>query len=76
MAGRVYLRVNLAATSLGLAMHPMSQALQEYAEVADAHARIHALLVPEGGRVQMLARVGHGPDVPPSPRFPLEAKLV
>ncbi|MFN7173687.1 MAG: hypothetical protein ACK4MT_03130, partial [Thermaurantiacus tibetensis] len=75
-AGRVYVRANLAATSLGLAMHPVSQALQEYPEVADVHARLHALLVPEGGHVQMLARVGYGPEVPPSPRHPLEAKLV
>ncbi len=74
-AGRVYLRANLAATSLGLAMHPVSQALQEYAEMADVHARLHRLLVPEGGHVQMLARVGHGPEVPPSPRHPLDAKL-
>ncbi|WP_448582211.1 Acg family FMN-binding oxidoreductase [Thermaurantiacus sp.] len=75
-AGRVYVRVNLAAALLGLAMHPMSQALQEYPEVADVHARLHALLVPEGGRVQMLARVGYGPAVPPAPRYPLAAKLV
>lgn len=74
-AGRTYVRVNLAATALGLAMHPMSQALQEYPELADVHSRLHALLVPEGGRVQMLARVGYGPEVPPSPRYPLAAKL-
>ena len=29
-AGRQYVRANLQATKLGLAMHPMSQALQEY----------------------------------------------
>ena len=34
-AGRAYLRLNLEATRLGLAIHPWSQALQEYPEMAD-----------------------------------------
>ncbi|MFQ3595156.1 MAG: hypothetical protein SNJ63_03465, partial [Sphingomonadaceae bacterium] len=75
-AGAAYVRANLKATELGLSMHPASQALQEYPEVGPNFERIHALLAPEGGRVQMLARVGHGPAIPPSPRFPLEAKRV
>ena len=33
-------------------------------------------LVAEGGTVQMFARVGYGPEVPPSPRWPLGVKLV
>ncbi len=74
-AGRAYLRLNLAATSLGIAVHPVSQALEEYSEMADLHARLHALLVPGGGHVQMLARAGYGPEAPPTPRHPLEAKL-
>lgn len=74
-AGRDWMRLNLATTSLGLALHPVSQALQEYPEMADAYARAHALLAPEGGTVQMLGRLGHGPAVPPSPRWPLEARL-
>ncbi|MFQ3665446.1 MAG: hypothetical protein SNJ79_05345 [Sphingomonadaceae bacterium] len=75
-AGAAYVRANLKATELGLSMHPASQALQEYPEVGPNFERIHALLAPEGGRVQMLARVGHGPAIPPSPRFPLESKRV
>ncbi len=75
-AGRAYVRANLEATALGLAMHPASQALQEFPEMAGPFARIHALLAADGGeRVQMLARIGYGPAVPPSPRWPLESRL-
>lgn len=74
-AGREWMRLNLATTGLGLALHPVSQALQEYPEMATAYAQAHALLAPGGGRVQMLGRLGHGPAVPPSPRWPLEARL-
>jgi hypothetical protein len=41
------------------------------AHYADTHAR----LAPEGGTVQMLARIGYGPQVDVSPRWPVEAKL-
>jgi hypothetical protein len=75
-AGATYARLNLAATALGLSMHPMSQSLQEYPEMAGPYAAIHALLARPGERVQMLARIGHGPPVAPAPRWPLEAKLV
>ena len=75
-AGRRWLRLNLATTALGLALHPVSQALQEYAEMREHRARAHAMLAPEGHTVQMLGRLGYGPAVPPSPRWPLEAKLV
>jgi hypothetical protein len=43
-AGRAYVRAQLAATSQGLAMHPLSQALQEYPEQAKPYADIHQLL--------------------------------
>lgn len=74
-AGRDWLRLNLATTGLGLALHPVSQALQEYPEMADVRARAHALLAPEGGTVQMLGRLGYGPRVAPAPRWPMEARL-
>jgi hypothetical protein len=73
-AGSAYVRVNLAGTALGLSMHPNQQALQEFPEVAEQHAAIHALLGASspGNTVQMLARLGRvrideGP-VSPSPR--------
>jgi hypothetical protein len=75
-AGRDWLRLNLAATGQGLAMQPLSQALQEYPEMAELFAQIHERLAPQGGIVQMFARVGYGPEVPPSPRWPLESKIV
>lgn len=75
-AGRRYVRANLRATQLGLAMHPMSQALQEYPEMAAPYAKAHALLGATGTeRVQMQARIGYGPAIGPSPRWPLETHL-
>lgn len=75
-AGRDWVRVNLAATAAGLALHPLSQALQEYPEMAALRADAQARLAPEGGTVQMLGRLGYARPVPPSPRWPLERKLV
>lgn len=74
--GADWLRVNLAATGAGIAFQPLSQALQEYPEMATLYADLHARLAPTGGTVQMLARIGYGPAVDPSPRWPLEAKIV
>ena len=74
-AGRDYMRLNLATTQLGLALHPVSQALQEYPEMAEHYAHAQGLLGGPGATVQMLARLGHGPKVAQSPRWPLEAKL-
>jgi hypothetical protein len=74
-AGADWVRVNLAATGIGLATHPLSQALQEYPEMAELYADIHDRLAPEGGTVQNFARIGYGPAVGPSPRWPLEAKI-
>jgi hypothetical protein len=74
--GADWLRVNLAATAAGLAFQPLSQALQEYPEMAALYRDLHARLAPQGGTVQMLARIGYGPEVDPSPRWPLEAKIL
>ena len=76
-AGRQYVRANLQAVKLGLATHPMSQSLQEYKEVAGPHREVKKLLGASGGqRVQMLARVGYGPVIGPSPRWPLDSHIV
>ena len=75
-AGRRYVRANLAATAQGLAMHPMSQSLQEYREVQPMYRSVHRLLGAQGSqRVQMLARIGYGPGTGPTPRWPLESHL-
>jgi hypothetical protein len=73
-AGRRWLRLNLATTGLGLSLHPVSQALQEYPEMAPHYARAHELLAPAGHTVQMLGRLGYGPETARTPRWPLEAK--
>lgn len=75
-AGRRWLRLNLTTTRMGLSLHPISQALQEYPEMDALYAEAHDLLAPEGHTVQMLGRLGYGPDIPRTPRWPLEAKLI
>jgi hypothetical protein len=74
-AGRAYLRLNLEATRLGLALHPWSQALQEYPEMDDI-AREAQDLIGTQGRLQMLFRIGHAKPVMAAPRRGLEAHLV
>ena len=66
--GADWLRVNLAVTSEGLGFQPLSQALQEFPEMADHYATVHKRLAPTGGTVQMLSRIGFGPTTTASPR--------
>jgi hypothetical protein len=76
VAGRAYARFNLAATGAGLAMHPWSQTLQEYPEMADLFAQAEQLTgAQDGETVQMLVRVGYGPTIDPSPRRGLSEHL-
>lgn len=60
-SGRAYVRAHLQATSLGLEMHPLSQALQEFAEMRGPFDAVHRALGfdPATHTVQMLARVGY-----------------
>jgi hypothetical protein len=78
LAGRAYVRAQLAATAQGLSMHPLSQALQEYPEQAPHFKAVHQLLgaAERGHTVQMWTRLGYGPAIGPSPRRGLEAHLV
>jgi hypothetical protein len=76
-SGRAYMRANLAAAAAGLSMHPVSQALQEFPEMASELDALHRHLdaaAPQ--RIQMLARVGYAPPVEAAARWPLEAKLM
>lgn len=76
-AGRDYVRVNLAATSLGVAVQPFSQALQEYEEVRPHHlAMRNTLGVAEAETLQMFIRLGYGPDVSAAPRWPLGTRII
>ncbi len=75
-AGRAWLRVNLKATELGVSLHPLSQALQEYPEVRPHFDKVRNILeAASGQRLQMLGRLGYGPQLDPSPRWPLETRL-
>lgn len=75
-AGRRWLRLNLKCTAMGLALHPVSQCLQEFPEMAPHHQTAHRLLAGPGQTVQMLGRLGYGPRTPRTPRWPLETKLL
>lgn len=76
-AGRRYVRANLRAAALGLNAHPMSQSLQEYAEMATAFAQVRDLLGARGGeRVHMLARIGYGGSGPAAPRWPMQSHII
>lgn len=74
-AGADWLRVNLACTSLGLGFQPLSQALQEYPEMTALYQEVHQRLATGGGTVQMLARIGYGDTIAPSPRWPIESRI-
>jgi hypothetical protein len=73
--GTRWVRLNLMTTALGLSLHPVSQALQEYSEMEPLYLASHELLATEGQTVQMLGRLGYGPNTPRTPRWALETKL-
>lgn len=77
-AGRAYVRTQLAAMERGLSMQPISQALQEYPEMAKSYEVIHQLLGASQPRdtVQMWARLGYAPAIPPSPRRTLKEHII
>jgi hypothetical protein len=69
-AGRAYMRLTLEVAAQGLAIHPWSQALQEYPEIAGLYREVHEL-IGGGARLQMLVRVGYAKPVVHAPRRPL-----
>ncbi len=75
-AGRDYVRMNLKATELGIAYHPMSQALQEFEEMKPFYDEIrNELGVSASQTLQMFARIGYGAEISPSPRWPYETRI-
>lgn len=80
-AGRAYVRLQLKATEMGLGVHPMSQALQEFPEMAPHFARAHELMLkrpapasPADETLQMFCRLGYtAQPVPATPRRALNA---
>jgi hypothetical protein len=76
-AGRRYVRMNLAANAAGLSVHPVSQALQEFAEMRPLLDAVKTqLAVPDGSTLQMLARLGYAAPQPPTPRWPLHSRTL
>ena len=78
LAGRAFVRAQLAATAQGLSMHPLQQALQEYPEQRTQYAALRRLLGvrTEGQTVQMWGRLGYGPPVGPAPRRGVDAHIL
>ncbi len=77
-AGRAYVRLQLKATELGVGVHPMSQALQEFAEMTPYYDKVHQLVVGTNAprnagdiTVQMFCRLGY--TASPVPRAPRRA---
>ncbi len=73
--GQAWLRLNLLTTQYGMALHPVSQCLQEFPEMQQHYQRAHQLLAEQGETVQMLGRLGYAAPVPPSPRWRLDDKI-
>lgn len=65
-AGVSYVKAQLLATQYGLSMHPVSQGIQEYAEMTDVYTNLHNILNTRAGTtgntVQMLTRIGYIAD--------------
>jgi hypothetical protein len=73
LAGRAYARVALTAQSLGLSMHPMSQSLEEYPDMALVKTRMEReVALNPGSTVQMLFRLGYADPTPHTPRRSVE----
>jgi hypothetical protein len=79
-AGRAYVRLQLKATELGVGVHPMSQALQEFAEMKPHYEKVHLLILgksaprsAEDATVQMFCRIGYiASPAPATPRRALQ----
>ncbi len=75
-AGRAYCKTHLILTQMGLAMHPMSQVLQEYADMLPLQKRfLEQLNVPKGHTMQMIFRVGHAESTAYTPRRQVQSLL-
>ena len=74
-AGRAYMRLQLKATELGLQIHPMSQAPQEFAEMKPLYDELHTRLLGKSAQeetVQMFCRIGYCAAQQHTPRRAVE----
>ena len=76
-SGAAWVRLQLAAAQAGIGFQPLSQVLEEYEEMAGPYAEIHAHFgIAAPARIQGLFRLGYAPAEAPSPRWPLESRLI
>jgi hypothetical protein len=76
-SGRDWMRLHLAATRAGLALQPLSQVLQEFPEMRELYSAVHETTrIFQPARIQGLFRLGFASSPKPSPRWPLETRLV
>lgn len=74
--GRVYERLNLLASSLGLVMHPLSQVLQEYSDMKKLQKDfLNKTNTKENETVQMFFRLGYAQETNHSPRREIKNML-
>lgn len=74
--GRAFQRIHLKATSLGIALHPITQPLADYPDMRDLRSRLYEFLgTPDTHTIQMIFRLGFASPVPSSPRRELDAFL-
>ena len=75
-AGRVYMRLQLKGTELGLQMNPMSQAPQEFPEMKAYYDQLHQMLLGKPATeetVQMFCRIGYCASQQHTPRRGVDA---
>lgn len=76
-AGTGWVRLQLAATKAGLAMHPLSQVLQEFPEMLDLYDEVHDFVgIRNPARIQGLFRYGYANSPDPAPRWPMESRIL
>jgi len=76
-AGAGWVRLHLAATRENLAMHPLSQALQEFPEMNDLYEELHDFVhITDPSRIQGLFRFGYAKFPGPAPRWSLQSRIV
>jgi hypothetical protein len=72
--GQAFVRLQLEATRLGVALQPHSQTLQEYPEMAGLRASmVRETGTAPGDTLQMFFRLGYAGDPGPSPRRALDS---
>ena len=77
VSGRNYARMNLHTHAIGLAIHPMSQILEEYEDMATLKEEFYQYLkVPKSHTLQMLFRIGYAKPVEHTPRRNINALLI